>query len=196
MLLPPRLWGFPSVRPPRTLLLDLFQICPCFLLVHLLLDSVESQFLRDGVLPTGRVSSVGGFLPSFSWFRFLSLGLWYPSSSGQSSLLPSTLVKWVPPLRRRVFLGVSLPLFVAGWCFSRLRLFVSLPPFCCSPYFEGFPSTLILGYRFHLRLHLCYPIPLIYFTFLIVGGETLVSSLASFLRSSASLLQCLLGRCT
>ena len=39
----------------------------------------------------------------------------------------------------------SLPVGV-----SRLRLFVSLTPFCCSPYCGGFPHTLILGYRFLL----------------------------------------------
>ena len=41
-------WVFLSVRPPHPSLLGLFQICPCILLVHLLRDSVGSQFLRDG----------------------------------------------------------------------------------------------------------------------------------------------------
>ena len=45
-------------------------------------DSVESQFLRVGVLPPGRVFSVRGVLPSLPWFRFLSACLWYTSSSG------------------------------------------------------------------------------------------------------------------
>ena len=55
-----RLLGFPSVRPPHAPLLGLARLCPCVLLVPLLCDSLESQFLRDGVLPTGRVSAVGG----------------------------------------------------------------------------------------------------------------------------------------
>ena len=55
-----RLLGFPSVRPPHAPLLGLARLCPCVLLVPLLCASVESQFLRDRVLPTGRVSTVGG----------------------------------------------------------------------------------------------------------------------------------------
>ena len=95
--------GFPSVRPPHAPLLGLSRICHCVLLVPLLRDSVESQFLRDGVLPTGRVSSVSGFVPSFSWFRFLSASL------GVLSLLFSflsflLLVVWVS----LCFVGSSL----------------------------------------------------------------------------------------
>ena len=70
-----RLLGFPSVHPPHAPLLCLSRLCPCVLLFPLLYDSVESQFLRDGVLPPGRVSAVGGFVHSFSWFRFLSASL-------------------------------------------------------------------------------------------------------------------------
>ena len=69
------LLGFPSVRPSHGPLLGLARLCPCVLLFPLLCDSVESQFLCDGVLPTGRVSAVGGFVHSFSWFRFLSASL-------------------------------------------------------------------------------------------------------------------------
>ena len=70
-----RLLGFPSVGPPHAPLLGLARLCPCVLLFPLLCDLVESQFIRDGVLPTGRVSAVGGFVHSFSWFCFLSASL-------------------------------------------------------------------------------------------------------------------------
>ena len=46
-----------------------------FFCFSLLCDLVESQFLRDGVLPPGRVSAVGVFAHSFSWFHFLSTSL-------------------------------------------------------------------------------------------------------------------------
>ena len=46
-----------------------------FFCFSLLCDSVESQFLRDGVLPPGRVSTVGVFVHSFPWFHFLSSSL-------------------------------------------------------------------------------------------------------------------------
>ena len=142
---PPLLLGFPSMRPPHTPLLGPFRICPCIILVPLLRDSVESQFLRDGVLPKGPVSSVGGFVLSFSWLRFLSASLWYPFSSVQFS--PS-LGCVGSPLLRRVFLGVSLPLFVAGWRFpSVLVLFL----FLLSPV-GGFPSSILLRLPFSLVL--------------------------------------------
>ena len=70
-----RLLGFPSVCPPIAPRLGLARLGPCVLLFSLLCDSVESQFLRDGVLPPGRVSAVGIFVHSFSWFRFLSTPL-------------------------------------------------------------------------------------------------------------------------
>ena len=79
--------------------------------------------------------------------------------------------------------------------------FVSLIPFCCSLLLGVFPAHPLYGYRFLLfysltRFQLCYPFHLIcVLSFLFVGGETLVSSLSSSLRSSALLLECLVGRC-
>ena len=193
------LLGFPSVRPPHAPLLGLYRICPCVFLVPLLRNSVESQFLRDGVLPMGRVSSVGGFVPSFSWFRFLSASLWCPFSSVQFSLLPS-LGCVGAPLLHRVFLGVSLPLFFVGWRFpSALVLFLLLVSAALSSLgFSQLLSSLvaIFSCSIPIQLQLAYKFPLIYCAFFpFVGGETLVSSLASSLRSSASILQCLFGRC-
>ena len=93
-----------------------------------------------------------------------------------------------------------LSLFVAGLHFPSAFVFVSLTPFCCSLLLGGFLSTLLKQLPFSLVLFTCgcscYTFPLICCTsFLIIGGGTLVSSLASSLRSSASILQCLLGRC-
>ena len=53
------LW-VPDVLLPWSLLLVLLRPWPCVVLVPLLRNSVESQFLRDGVLPLGRVISCGG----------------------------------------------------------------------------------------------------------------------------------------
>ena len=104
------------------------------------------------------------------------------------------------PLLRQVYLGVSLPLFVAGWRFPSAFVFVSLTPFCCSLLFGVFPAFLLYGYHFLLlcsrAVAVVFCISLNCCPFLpFVGGESLVSSLASSLRSSASLLQCLVGRC-
>ena len=61
-----------DVLPPWSLLLVLLMLWPCVVLVHLLRNSVESQFLRDGVIPLGRVISYG-----CSWDRS-SLGHLWP----------------------------------------------------------------------------------------------------------------------
>ena len=57
-----------------------------FVLVHLLRDLVESQFLRDGVLPLGRGCSVGCcFCVCFLFWRSLSTCPWSSSCSGRLS---------------------------------------------------------------------------------------------------------------
>ena len=57
-----------------------------FTLVHLLRDSVESQFLRDGVLRLGRVCSVGCcFSVCFLFGQSLSTCPWSSSCSGRLS---------------------------------------------------------------------------------------------------------------
>ena len=61
--------GLPSVRPPRPPLLGLLRFWPCVLLVRLLRVSAVSQFLRDGVLPSGRVCSVGSSSAYLSWLH-------------------------------------------------------------------------------------------------------------------------------
>ena len=137
------------MHPPHAPLLGLARLCPCVLLFPLLCDLVESQFLHDGVLPTGRVSAVGGFVHSFSWFRFLSatFGLF---SSVPLSLLPSLRCVG-SPLLRRVFLEVSLPLLVAGWR-SRLRLFCFSSSFLRLSPLRGFLSYFLLQLSFSLVL--------------------------------------------
>ena len=85
--------------------------------------SVESQFLRDGVLPPGRVSSVGIFVHSFPWFTSCPLLLVYFSSAPIPPFI-SRCVRYC--LLRRFFLAVSFLILVAGWL-SRLRLFISVP---------------------------------------------------------------------
>ena len=109
-------------------------------------------------------------------------------------------VEWVSPLLRRVFLGVSLLLFVACWRLpSALVLFLFLLSAAFSSWGfsqHAFYTVSNFSCSVQVRLQLCSPFHLfIVISFLIVGGVTLVSSLASSLRSSASLLQCLLGRC-
>ena len=110
------------LRPSRSLFLALLGIQPCVVLLHLLRDSVESQFLRDGVLPLGRVFSVGCGYCSFSvclfsWPSF-SVRPWSSSflassplvsgpsgASGDCSSVPfpsegstlPTFLPWFPP---------------------------------------------------------------------------------------------------
>ena len=133
----------------------LFRICPGVLLIPLLRDSVESQFLCDGVLPTGRVSSVGGFLLSFSWFRFLSACLWCTSSSAQSSLLPSTLLCGLPSASSGLPWGFSTSLR-CRLVFPVCACFVSLTPFGCSLLLEIFPThSLSLRLPIYLVLYPC-----------------------------------------
>ena len=75
-----RLLSVPSVCPPLALILALARVSHyfCFFPPG---ASVESQFLRDGVLPPGRVSSVGVFVHSFPWFTSCPLLLVYFSSA-------------------------------------------------------------------------------------------------------------------
>ena len=115
------------------------------------------------------------FSHSFSWlcgFPFASSGLpWGLSTSLRCWLaFPSALVL--------VLFLVSAVL--SSWGFSQL-LSSPVAIFSCS---------------IPIQLQLVYKFPLIYCAFFhFVGGKTLVSSLASSLKSSASILQCLFGRC-
>ena len=61
------------ILPPWPLLV-LLRLWPWVILVHLIHNSVASQFLRDGVLPLGRVISCGAFLGFFWSSPFLFLG--------------------------------------------------------------------------------------------------------------------------
>ena len=157
-----RLLSFPSVRPPLAALLGLTRLCPCVLLFPLLCDSVESQFLRDGVLPTGRVSAVGTFVPSFLMVSLLVRFSWCSFPSVPISLLPS-LHCVGSPLLRRAFFEVSLPLLVAGW-HSRLRLFCFYSSFLRLSPLRGFPNSFLLQLLFSLVLFpysCCSPINLL-----------------------------------
>ena len=111
-----RLLSFPSVCPPLAFFWPSLHSCFFF---SLLCDSVESQFLRDGVLPPGRVSSVGVFVNSFPWFHFLSTSLGVFLVCSDFSPYFSQGVGYY--LLRGVFLAVSILLLVAVWL-SRLRL--------------------------------------------------------------------------
>ena len=122
------LWLFPvgfsacGISLPCVLRLLLFWLSLGFshsiLLCSLLYDSVESQLLRDGVLPPGRVSSVGIFIASFPWFPFLSPSLGVFLVCSDLSPCFSHCVGYY--LLRRVFLAVYTLLFVGGWL-SRLH---------------------------------------------------------------------------
>ena len=90
-----------------------------FFCFSLLCASVESQFLRYGVLPPGRVSSVGVFVHSFPWCLFLSTSLGVFLVCSDFSPYFSQYVGYY--LLRWVFLAVSILLLVAVWL-SRLHL--------------------------------------------------------------------------
>ena len=106
------------------------------LLWSLLCDLVESQFLRDGVLPSGRVSSVGVFVGFFPWFPFLSPSLgvflvcsdfspcfsqcvgYYPAAEGFPYSFYSSLrcrLAFPSMLRLFLFLFLRLSLFSSGF---------------------------------------------------------------------------------
>ena len=182
------------MRPPLAPLLSLARLCPCVLLFYLLGDSVKSQFLRDRVLPPGCRCFRAFILMVSLLVRFS----WCPFSSVPISLLPSLSCVGYP-LLRRVFLEVYLPLLVASWL-SRLRLFCFYSSFLRLCPLRGFPSYFLFPLLFLLfsfrpvavRLSISFNL-LCFFSF--YWGETLVSSLASSLRSSASVLQRLFGRC-
>ena len=193
-----RLLGFPSVHPPHAPLLGLSRICHCVLLFPLLRDSVESQFLRDGVLPTGRVSSVGGFvllshgfasclllLVSFLFgsvfpHSFSSLCRFPSASSGLPWGFSTSLRCWLAFPSALVLFLFLINAALSSWGFSQL---LSSP-------------VVIFSGSITVQLLLDYKFPLIYCAFFhFVRGETLVSSLASSLRSIALVLQCLFGHC-
>ena len=119
--------------------------------------SVESQFLRDGVLPPGRVSSVGVFVHSFPWFTSCPLLLvsfsaapippsfsqcvgyyllrrgfpcgFYTSLSCRLAF-PSTLILFL-------FLFLRLSLSSLGFPSSSFPIVISsvlFPSCCCSPF--------------------------------------------------------------
>ena len=174
---------------------------PCVVLVHLLHNSVTSQFLRDGVLPLGRVISYG-----FSW-----------GGSGLVHLCPLV----IRPLRfwsMILFLSAS----ALGWeFFPKLRfatlgfLSFSLLEFSAFPY----------GLAFFLFVHCCClspfrfcplsPLPVSVLIYLVYGAVAvcfilffLVYKLFYYWRrapskfplsshcASASVLLAALGRCT
>ena len=115
------------------------------------------------------------FSHSFSWlcgFPSASSGLpkGFSTSLRCRLAFPSALVLFL------FFVSAAL----SSWGFSQL-LSSPVAFFSCS-----IPIQLQLAYKF----------PLIYCAFFpFVGGERLVSSLASSFRSSASVIQCLFGRC-
>ena len=83
---------------PCVLRLPLFWPSLVFLTTFLFFPpgaSVESQFLRDGVLPPGRVSSVGVFVHSFPWFTSCPLLLMYFSSASFVSVLLSEALSFI-----------------------------------------------------------------------------------------------------
>ena len=106
----PCLW-VPSVRPPRSLLLVLLRLQPCVVLVHLR-NSVESQFLRDGVLPLGRVLSYGCFLALVDLGRssYSRSGRGFSSSSPSAhgwAVFPQLRFAPLRFLSSSLFLGLS-----------------------------------------------------------------------------------------
>ena len=82
--------------------------------------SVESQFLCDGVLPPGRVSSVWVFVRSFPWFTSCPLLLVY----SRLLLLFLFLFLWLS-LSSWVFPATSFPFVLSR---------VLFPSCCCSPF--------------------------------------------------------------
>ena len=89
-----------------------------FILVHLLCDSVESQFLHDGVLPLGRVCSVSCcfcLFPVWAVFVLLSLVLFMSWSFRLLFLL--LLVEWSARCGvSLLWVPLLLSLFLRGLC--------------------------------------------------------------------------------
>ena len=198
---PPLLLGFPSVRPPRPLFFASFgYVLAFFLFASFVTRSNLSSFAKESSLREESPLSVVAYS--------ISPGLGScPLVFGTLPLLDILLSflllsEWVTLLFIVSFLEFFyLSLFVEDlhfpvcicFCFSYCLLLLSP--------LGDFLSSLLMQLPFSLVLFTCgcsCVIHLLYFvvlSFLIVGGETLVSSLASSLRSSASILQCLLGRC-
>ena len=102
----PCLW-VPSVRPPRPLLLVLLRLQPCVVLVHLLRNSVELQFLRDRVLTLGQVFSYGCFLGLFWSWSFLLFRIW------SFVLSFFSLCSWLGSLSSASVRSFEVPLFIS-----------------------------------------------------------------------------------
>ena len=111
----PCLFGFLECVLLGRYFLSSFGLGLVFVIVHLLCNSVESQFLRDGVLPLGRVHSIGCclYVCFLSWLS-LSPCPWSSSGSGRWFSSSSYALGWVvfPLSLVRSFGFLSLSLFM------------------------------------------------------------------------------------
>ena len=172
-----------GVLPPWSLLLVLLMLWPCVVLVHLLRNSVVSRFLRDGVLPLGRVTSGGCFFCVCSCLGRLcplvvhTLPIMVDCSSSSSALgwafFPRLRIRsFGVPFRISLHGGFRLPVWAGFFSFL---LCCHLFPFRICPH-----SPFYCLCRFILRLRCSSS--LISFVFLdcplcfTAGGELLVSS--------------------
>ena len=147
--------------PPWSLLLVLFMLWPCVVLVHLLRNSVESQFLCDGVLPLGRVISYGFlgvdlvlsiFAPwSFVLFRFWSMVLFFFCFCSWLGGLSSASVRYVGvPLLLSLHGVFCLPVWAGFLSFRSLLLSFTLK--VLSALSSSCLSTYLLSLRCGSRL--------------------------------------------
>ena len=157
-----------------------------FLPYSLLCDLVESQFLRDGVLPPGRASSVGVLVAPFPWFPFLSpsMGVFLVCSDLSPCFL-SVLVtsaaegfhcSLYTSLRCRLAFPSPLPLFL--FLFMRLSLSSS-----------GFPGSLFSRRSFYCSLSILYLFTFIVYFISYVFIQLLGRDSGKFSRLSPSGLQ-------
>ena len=130
------LWGT-DVLPPWSLLLVLLLLWPCVVLVHHLRNSVESQFLHEGVLPLGRVLSYGcswgrsglGHLWPLFWSMILFFFCFCSWLGGLSS---ASVRSFGVPLLLSLSLGLSA--FPYGLAFFLFVLCRHLSPFGIFPH--------------------------------------------------------------